>query len=889
MTPFPIEFGFLFSTIILTFFNYLQKFLFICYFIIAGNAVTIEPQAGPSSDNKIFKKPNTPRKKSYKTSIQSQNDKAEVHDKSTNYEEPTIQEISETTNDNVNNSPPPDPFPERKFPLSDSEYAELQNVETTTTNNPIENQTDDFSDNTTNELLSLTSKIKAHTIATLIDLGLPSSERCSADELDSEKSQNQFKLNPRVGRNWTDELDSEKFTEELKHNSQDYNLMPTSETGNFEETIEELQKVKNTNHPKLKSQKEIIDLPDEQHQEEYLQENTKITTQQENKSIEASPIFRSPRKSSRIISRQLNDSISNSQNVDQQSEKNEINNQTPRFSFKIGSNLRSPNRSKRKLTDDNNENREEKKQRMQFKFFKAGRLCPTKERNVIELENYSQIEKKQRLSSNNDDDNAIDFLNCEFCDRIYRGKYAEVTLRKHISEVHDEERDPEISFKKPSQNISHQIDNSQNDDKDDENIAISQNETMLEDLCPVIRRDNETEEIFDSTVIPSSLEEENQATNINSDSASITDQWNKDFSTENISAITSTEIPKTQVDSSYSYNTRRSPAKPKSKPKITDNLPKLILRRIDEKENCNQNRSSQEDFIPAASSGTSQISKTMMTQSQRFDSEDFFHHQNSGTQQQQQLNSEEKYVKMKSVSTQNKKDTQNHEKSFQIVDDEEDLFPTSQPKKSPMKRKRSLLQCQKKKTNTLVEKLDENEMKGMVLANSGLKVEDRQKFYEFTEKYKFGAIQTSMEDKPKVTHLIVNHTEDMCGDRTMKFLQAISKRIWIIGIKWVQDSLSCGTCLLPEQYEVKDIHNLPGPIRARTLGKRSRLFEGFEVCLKGYFPGPLQKEVLRQFLVEEGANTCIKISSMEFSNRKNVTIVDSDADTVVAEAEREFK
>ena len=307
---------------------------FLIYVIIAGNAVTSEPQAGPSSDNIIFKKPNTPRKKSYKTSIQSQNDTVEVHDKSTNYEEPTIQEISETTNDNVNNSPPQDPFPERKFPLSDSEYAELQSVETTTTtNNAIENQMDDFSDNTTNELLSLTSKIKAHTIATLIDLGLPSSESCSAKELDrekfTEKPQNQFELKPRVGRNWTDELDSEKFTEELKHNSQDYILMPTSETGNFEETIEELQKVKNTYHPKLKSQKEIIDLPDEQHQGEYLQEkNNRLTiTQQENKSIEASPIFRSPRKSSRIISHQLNDSISNSQNVDQQSEKNEINNQ----------------------------------------------------------------------------------------------------------------------------------------------------------------------------------------------------------------------------------------------------------------------------------------------------------------------------------------------------------------------------------------------------------------------------------------------------------------------------------------------------------------------------------------------------------------------------------
>jgi len=151
----------------------------------------------------------------------------------------------------------------------------------------------------------------------------------------------------------------------------------------------------------LKSQKEIIDLPDEQHQGEYLQEkNNRLTiTQQENKSIEASPIFRSPRKSSRIISRQLNDSISNSQNVEQQPEKNDINNQKPRFLFKIGSNLRSPNRSKRKLTDDNNDNHSDKnreeKQRMQFKFFKAGRLCPTKERMSLNLKITPKLRKNK--------------------------------------------------------------------------------------------------------------------------------------------------------------------------------------------------------------------------------------------------------------------------------------------------------------------------------------------------------------------------------------------------------------------------------------------------------------------------------------------------------------
>ena len=45
--------------------------------------------------------------------------------------------------------------------------------------------------------------------------------------------------------------------------------------------------------------------------------------------------------------------------------------------------------------------------RMHFKFFKLGRLCPTKERNVVEHENFSQIVRKRRRSSENgsDDDN----------------------------------------------------------------------------------------------------------------------------------------------------------------------------------------------------------------------------------------------------------------------------------------------------------------------------------------------------------------------------------------------------------------------------------------------------------------------------------------------------
>ena len=96
-------------------------------------------------------------------------------------------------------------------------------------------------------------------------------------------------------------------------------------------------------------------------------------------------------------------------------------------------------------------------------------LCPTKEKNAIKIENYTQI--TGGLSSENnsiddeDGDNTIAFLNCEFCDKIYRGKYAEITLRKHISKVHGKEDSKIIPKIEP-----------------DENIAISQNETMSEDI-----------------------------------------------------------------------------------------------------------------------------------------------------------------------------------------------------------------------------------------------------------------------------------------------------------------------------------------------------------------------------------------------------------------------
>ena len=70
---------------------------------------------------------------------------------------------------------------------------------------------------------------------------------------------------------------------------------------------------------------------------------------------------------------------------------------------------------KGKLTDEDDDKNSEEKLRMHFKFFKAGRLCPPNERNIVELENYSQIvrEKKRRHSSENGSDENIDDVEVE--------------------------------------------------------------------------------------------------------------------------------------------------------------------------------------------------------------------------------------------------------------------------------------------------------------------------------------------------------------------------------------------------------------------------------------------------------------------------------------------
>ena len=563
-----------------------------------------------------------------------------------------------------------------------------------------------------------------------------------------------------------------------------------------EQLMSQNNKIPKNDPPKLELQKEKS-VSSEEGEEENL-ENDRIV-QRENKSIEANPIIRSTKKSSlSSISRQTS-SISHENDPPAE---NDIS-PKPRFPFKIGSHLRSQPPRVVKLNDseqlDKNNGEEKLSTSMHFKFFKAGRLCPTKERNVVELENYSQIARKRRQSSENGCDDGDDNTGHDDVQPPPPKKtLLQISVEENVSISQNNVNEPETTIsqidtmlvespKKLPRIIPHKSSRgfhstisvestnaipSQNNDDEPENALMSQNDTMLEDdLGPVIQKDNETEEIYDS-MIPSSLS-----------------------ATENLE----TETDNSEKGTEKSQGTESETAE-------------QVNERSDEDEG-------EEDLFPTTQSPVKSITFSRLKNRRTLKNEKLAKQPNEkslndnslvGKLAENQVNLEENEI-MIAEKVEEKSDNS----------DDNDLFPTTN---SPMKMdtrsirgSRSLIdekfpeiflkekdesesmtsEQDKEKSihnvnvemcgdDNLVEILDEHEMKHMVLANSGLKLEDRQKFYDFTEKFNFGACQTSMEGNPKVTHLIVNHEEDMCGDRTMKFLQAISKRIWIIGIKWVQ-------------------------------------------------------------------------------------------------------
>jgi len=139
-----------------------------------------------------------------------------------------------------------------------------------------------------------------------------------------------------------------------------------------------------------------------------------------------------------------------------------------------------------------------------------------------------------------------------------------------------------------------------------------------------------------------------------------------------------------------------------------------------------------------------------------------------------------------------------------------------------------------------------------------------------------------------VTHLVVNVNPENCADRTLKYLQAITKRCWIVSHTWVKECLSQNALLYPDLYEVLDTNNKPGPNRSRLSDKTSKLFQGYEICLNGSF-GCIGKEELVSLLKEEGAQIARSVNSMTFK-KKGIIIVDNkDNPVAIRDAEKNLK
>lgn len=88
---------------------------------------------------------------------------------------------------------------------------------------------------------------------------------------------------------------------------------------------------------------------------------------------------------------------------------------------------------------------------------------------------------------------------------------------------------------------------------------------------------------------------------------------------------------------------------------------------------------------------------------------------------------------------------------------------------------------------------------------------------------------------PEVTHVIVKTDDGNNGaSKTLKYLQGIAHRKWILGAQWVIDSLKAKKLINEERYEVVDCRTLEAGPRNSRLRERD-LFAGFVfLCIGPY-------------------------------------------------------
>ncbi|XP_076682565.1 uncharacterized protein LOC143376299 isoform X2 [Andrena cerasifolii] len=123
-----------------------------------------------------------------------------------------------------------------------------------------------------------------------------------------------------------------------------------------------------------------------------------------------------------------------------------------------------------------------------------------------------------------------------------------------------------------------------------------------------------------------------------------------------------------------------------------------------------------------------------------------------------------------------------------------------------------------------------------------------------------------------VSHVIVKvNEEDNGASKTLKYLQGIAYRKWIVGYQWVVDSLHEKKLLNEERYEAVDCRTLlAGPRNSRLRGKG--LFEGFVILCKGPYED-VSVEQYKELLRATGAIVVDSLDALAAEKRRLKIIV----------------
>ncbi|XP_017886620.1 breast cancer type 1 susceptibility protein homolog [Ceratina calcarata] len=126
----------------------------------------------------------------------------------------------------------------------------------------------------------------------------------------------------------------------------------------------------------------------------------------------------------------------------------------------------------------------------------------------------------------------------------------------------------------------------------------------------------------------------------------------------------------------------------------------------------------------------------------------------------------------------------------------------------------------------------------------------------------------------EVTHVVVMTDENNGANKTLKYLQGIANRKWIVSYRWVIDSIKAKRLMDEEQYEVVDCRTLEaGPRRSRL--RDTDLFKQFVFLCVGPYTDISVKQY-QDLLRATGASVVESLNALVTETKLKIIVVQAD-------------